>query len=279
MLMPLLLMLQASDTAAYSAAECRSCAEWNAPSPPRRLFGNTWYVGTRGLASVLITSDSGHILLDGGLPSSAPLIAANIRALGFLVEDVRLMANSHAHSDHAGGLAALQRMSGAEVVALDWSARVIRDGRSPSDDPQFGILLDYPPVARVRVIADGEELRVGPLRLTAHATPGHTPGGTSWSWRSCEGDRCLDFVYGDSQSAVSAEGFSFARSGAAAQFERGFAALERLRCDVLVTPHPSASRLAERLEAGTLEDPEACRRYAAASRARLAARLQNERAP
>ena len=94
---------------------CPSCAEWNAPQAPFKLVGNTFYVGTHGLTALLITSPSGHILIDGGLMESAPLIAANIRTLGFRLEDVRVLLNTHVHYDHAGGLAALQRLSGAEV--------------------------------------------------------------------------------------------------------------------------------------------------------------------
>ena len=96
---------------------CRSCAEWNQPAEPYPLFGNTWYVGSAGLSSVLITSDQGHILIDGGLAETAPLIAANIVKLGFRLEDVKIIATSHGHYDHIGGVAALARASGARVIA------------------------------------------------------------------------------------------------------------------------------------------------------------------
>src|SRR5690606_17003672 len=132
----------------------------------------------------LITSPQGHVLIDGGLAESAPLIVANIRALGFLVEDVRLIVNSHADYDHAAGIAAIQRASGATVPAHPWSAAVSRGGTTLPGDPQPGGDIPYPPVAgTVREIADGDTLRVGPLAVVAHFTGGHTPGGTSWSWR------------------------------------------------------------------------------------------------
>ena len=266
---------------ASRAAECPSCAEWNAPQRPFRLQGNTWYVGTHGLAALLLTSDSGHVLIDGALPESAPQILANIRALGFRVEDVKLIVNSHVHYDHAGGIAALQRASGARVMASASSAAVLRRGRSGPDDPQYGLLLPYPAVDSVGVVADGETLRVGPIALTAHLTPGHTPGGTSWSWRSCDAaGACLDFVYADSQTPISADGFRYTASAsypaALADFARGEAVLETLSCDVLVTPHPSASGLWERVAAGSLVDREACRRFAAAARARVAERIKTE---
>ncbi len=272
--------------AARRAAECPSCAEWNAPERPFRIHGNAWFVGTRGLTAVLITSRDGHVLLDGGLPESAPRIMASIRALGFRVEDVRLIVNSHAHEDHAGGIAELQRASGAAVAASPWSARVLERGRSEPEDPQFAIAIPFPPVPRVRVIADGDTLRVGQLALVAHFTPGHTPGGTSWGWRSCDRDRCLDMVYADSQTPVSADGFSFTRTreypSVLDDFARGLALLERLPCDVLLTPHPSASRLMERVAAGgrapRLVDPAGCRRYAANAREQLARRVAAESA-
>ena len=273
----LALLPQHADTASYTAAQCAMCAQWNEPAPPRRLHGNTWYVGTRGLAAILITSDSGHVLLDGGLPSTAPIIMANIRSLGFRVDDIRLLGNSHGHSDHAGGLAALQRVSGAEVVALPRAVPVLTSGRAAADDPQFGDLLSFPVVRRVRTIADGTTLTVGDIRITAHATEGHSPGGTSWSWRSCADGVCRDFVYGDSQTPVSADGYRYSGSPASAAFAVGFRALETLSCDLLVTPHPGASRFWERVDGSEpLVDAQACKRYAAGGRQRLSERLATE---
>jgi metallo-beta-lactamase class B len=265
----------------YTPAQCPSCAEWNAPQPPLRIFGNTWYVGTRGLSAILITSPQGHILIDAGLPASAPSIVAHIRELEFLVEDVRLIVNSHAHYDHAGGIAELQRASGAEVAASPSSARMIRSGTSERGDPQFAIALAYPATPVARTIADGETLRVGTLAVSAHFTPGHTPGGTTWSWRSCEGSVCKSFVYADSQTPVSADGFFFTRSKeypqAIADFEHSFDVLEHLPCDILLTPHPGASNLWERVQTRTLTDAGACKRYAATAREALAKRVATER--
>jgi metallo-beta-lactamase class B len=275
--------LAAQGAGSTRAAECHSCAEWNVPHAPVRLHGNTWYVGTDGLAAILLTSSAGHVLIDAGLPESAPLVMANIRALGFRVEDVKLIVNSHVHFDHAGGIAAVQQASGARVAASAPSAVVLERGTSGPDDPQFGVLLPYPAVQRVSVIADGDTLRVGSLALVAHLTPGHTPGGTSWSWRSCDdAGQCLDFVYADSQTPVSADGFLYTRNttypGALADFARGQAAIAALPCDVLVTPHPSASRLWERVAAGTLVDRNACRDFAASARASVARRAASEQA-
>jgi metallo-beta-lactamase class B len=270
-------------TRAYPAERCSSCAGWNEPQAPVRLHGSTYYVGTRGLTALLITSPGGHVLIDGALPNSAPLILQNIRALGFDPRDIRLILNSHAHFDHAGGIAALQRASGARVAASEPSARELEAGASVPGDPQHGELLDFPAVANVQRFADGETLRVGPIALTAHLTPGHTPGGTTWTWRSCDEAGCVDLVYADSHSAISAEGFRFTDSpdypNAVADFERGFAKLETLSCDLLVTPHPAGSSLWERVARGRegLIDRDACKRYASAGRRQLQRRLEAER--
>ncbi|HEU5217681.1 MAG TPA: subclass B3 metallo-beta-lactamase [Gemmatimonadales bacterium] len=275
-------------TSAYPPEVCPGCAEWNAPAPGVRLFGNTYYVGTRGLSAILVTGSEGHILLDGGLPESAPVIMKNIRDLGFRVEDIKLILNSHPHYDHAGGIAALVAASGAPVAASPRAAPVLLSGRSGTDDPQYGVVLGFPPVDHVRVIADGDTLRVGSLAIAAHFTPGHTPGGTSWSWRSCQGGQCRDLVYADSQNPISADGFLFSRSttypGVMADFEKGFTVLEGIRCDLLLTPHPGTAHLWERLAARehgdslALVDPAACRRYAGETRERLAKRVAAEAA-
>src|SRR5688572_15388915 len=164
---------------------CEPCDEWNQPQEAFRLHGDTWFVGTAGLSALLITSKQGHILVDGGLPQSAPLIAANIAKAGFRLEDVKLIVNSHTHYDHAGGIAALQRATGAQVAASPASKRALERGGPLEDDPQFAFGRehnDFTAVSEVREVQDGEVVRVGPLAITAHFTPGHTPGGTTWSW-------------------------------------------------------------------------------------------------
>jgi len=279
---------QAPDSAAARRArECSSCAEWNAPHAPFKVFGNTWYVGTAGLSSILITGPRGHILIDGGLPESAPLIAANIRALGFRVEDVRLILNSHAHFDHAGGIAELQRMSGARVAASAPSAKEMSSGVAGEDDPQHGVALVYPAVKNVETLRDGDTLRVGPVSVVAHLTGGHTAGGTTWSWRSCAGSRCANVVYADSFTPVSDDDFLFTRNTRYPRvlddFAHSFAVLDALPCDLLLTPHPGASQLWERMERLAADDtlallaPGQCAAYAAAGRKAVAARVERER--
>jgi metallo-beta-lactamase class B len=272
------------------AMKCSSCEEWNAPQEPFRVFGNTYFVGTAGLGAVLVTSEKGHVLLDGGLPQSAPLIDASIRKLGFRTEDVRLIVNSHAHYDHAGGIAALQRASGAVVAASPSGARAIEQGGAPADDPQIGFGEEanrFPRVKEVRVVANGETLKAGSVEVTAHLTPGHTPGSTTWTWRSCEGSRCLDVVYADSLNAVAAPGFRFTGDATHPNieplFRKSIATVGGLPCDILLAVHPSfadlAGKLRRRQEQPTTEpfvDPSGCRAYAEGAGKRLDQRVAEE---
>lgn len=267
-----------------TSASCAHCAEWNVPQKPFRIYGNTYYVGPHGLSSVLITSKASHVLIDGDLPESASQIAARIRELGFRVEDVKLIVNSHVHFDHAGGIAELQRMSGARVVASEWSARVLTKLGIAPDDPQFGVTRPVPLVGKVDTLTDGETFPVGDIAITAHLTPGHTPGGTSWTWQSCEASRCHNIVYADSLNPVSAEGFKFTRaSGAIQGFERSFAFLRNTRCDILITAHPEASNFWERIDGHNkglkpdpLVDASACRALADHAEAALRTRIAEE---
>lgn len=255
---------------------------WNDRAPPRRIFGNTWYVGTCGLTALLVTSDAGHVLIDGATAPAGPLIEANIRALGFDPRDVKYLLNSHEHYDHAAGLAYLQGVTGAPLLARAPAVNTLHTGVSDRSDPQqLEFKQGFPAVPVVQTIDDGDTVRAGALALTAHATPGHTAGGTSWTWRSCEGTRCLDMAYTDSVSALSDRQYRYSGHPAmVAAFRRGLDTLAALPCDIHITPHPLASDLFARLQ-GTdgksLVDPTACRRYAETGRANLETRLGAER--
>jgi metallo-beta-lactamase class B len=266
---------------------CSQCEAWNKPVGPFKVFGNTYYVGVEGLSSVLIASSEGHILLDGALPQSAAIIDRNIRQLGFRSEDIRLIVNSHAHYDHAGGIATFQRLSGATVAASASGARALEEGLPTSDDPQYIDREAFPPVSSVRVVRDGGVLRVGSLEITAHLTPGHTPGSTAWTWRSCEGTRCMNVVYADSLNAVSSEGFRFTGDAThpsiVESFRRSISTVENLPCDILLPVHPGFSSLFKNLErqkqgqTDAFIDPQACRTYAGNALRTLERRIAEER--
>lgn len=260
-------------------------ADWDAPRQAFPLYGGSYYVGPQGVSSVLITSNAGHILIDSGTPKSPQQIAARIRELGFKVEDIKVILVSHEHYDHTGGVAALQRLSGATVMTSPRAKLVLESGKADQGDPQYGDLPDMEPVAKVKAVADGELVTLGPLAVKAHYTPGHTRGGMSWSWTAVENGKALNLVYADSLSAVSAGAFRYSGSAAypaaKSDLERSIARVAALPCDILVTAHPEASDLFERQAKGkaALVDPAACRSYAEAGRARLAQTLAQEARP
>lgn len=259
---------------------------WLSPLPPARIFGNTHFVGFAGLGVVLIRTEDGLILIDGAVPQAVRDIEANIRELGFRVEDIRYILTTEPHWDHAGGVAALARDSGATVLAGAPVVEAFRTGRVASDDPQAAHLTPFPAVANVRGISDGETVRLGDTVVTGRATPGHTAGSMSWSWRSCEGERCLNVVFGASLNAVSADGYRFsdpANAAIVASFRRSFAAMRALPCDILITSHPDQTGLDERyrrFQAGETPNPlidaNACRAYADVTERRLDTRLATE---
>ena len=269
---------------------CDDCADWNRPHAPFKVFGNTYFVGVAGLSSVLIASNDGLILIDGALPQSVPLIDANIRALGFHTQDIKLILNGHTHYDHAGGLSALQRYTGARVVTGMAGVPALEQGRPVPEDPQRGFANNqFPPVRQIGGARDGDVLQVGDVAITAHATPGHTPGGTTWTWRSCEGAQCLSIVYADSLTAVAAPGFRFTGDATHPSrvdaFRRSITRVGELPCDIMITSHPSAGHLDEKLKRRTdrpdgpnpFIEPRACRTLAADAMKALDARIAQER--
>jgi metallo-beta-lactamase class B len=252
--------------------KCDDCDAWNRKHEPFKVFGNTYYVGVAGISSVLIVGSQGLILVDGGLPQSAAIIDANIRTLGFKTTDVRMILNSHAHYDHAGGIAALQRFTGATVAASAAGKRAMERGEPTPDDPQYGFGREanaFPAVPNVRAVADNETLRVGDIAITAHLVPGHTPGATTWTWRACEGTNCRNIVYADSLNAVSAPGFRFTGDGShpslIEQFRRNITFVRGLPCDIAIPVHPTFPL-----------KPNGCRAHADAAEKRLEARIREE---
>lgn len=250
---------------------------WLAPRPPVRMIGNSYLVGFGGLSVALIDTGKGLILIDGALPQGAPAILANVRALGFDPRDIKYILSTEPHFDHAGGIAALARDTGATVVASDRGAQGLRMGRLAQDDPQLGYDGRFPAVAKVRVIRDREVLRLGRTAVTALATPGHTPGSMSWSWRSCEGGQCKTLVFASSLNPVSADGYRYTSAPGrvvVASFRRSHDVMRTIPCDILVSAHADQNGATERF----LTAPGACRRYAEASERALTKRLQEESA-
>jgi metallo-beta-lactamase class B len=235
------------------------------PDEPFRIAGNLYYVGATGVTAFLLTGPEGHVLIDGGYPETAPLIITSIAQLGFDIADVKVLLNSHAHSDHAGGLRALQEASGAELWVSEGDADVMTAGRHTSD-PALGPLrvvgylgLGRFPAPRIdHRFKDGETIRLGSLALTAHVTAGHTRGCTSWSFPVRDGDLELLAV-----SICSLTLFPFvslvgseAYPGIRSDFERSFSTLRSLPADIFLGSHSNwFSMHRKRREQADTEDP------------------------
>lgn len=250
--------------------------EWLAPRTPLQIFGNSYLVGFGGLSVVLIDTGHGLILIDGALPQAASAILANVTKLGFRPRDIKYVLSTEPHFDHAGGLAALARDTGAIVVASLRGAEGLRSGRLAADDPQHDYDSRFPPVTTVRTIDDGETLRLGDVLITARATPGHTMGSMSWSWRSCEARHCRAVVFASSLNPVSAERYRYNAPSSrdiVAGFHRSYAVMKKIPCDILITAHPDQGKDAM----GFAAAPGACRAYANQSKRALVARLSKER--
>lgn len=263
------------------AKACEGRDGWGDPAPPAHVYGNVYMVGTCGIVSVLITTPQGHFLIDGAIAEAAPGIAENIRKLGFDPKDVRYLLNTHEHFDHSGGLAGLKRSTGAQMIARAEAKDALEGGTVHPSDPQKGL---FDPVEGVKVdqtIGDGETLKIGNQTLTAIASPGHSPGGTSWRWQSCDKGKCLNIVFADSLSAVSADDYHFSdHPEYVAPLRATISKIAAFKdCDILITPHPSQSSFFERLAGEEpLIDVSACSAYAAGALQRLENRLAKEKA-
>ncbi|NEX62185.1 subclass B3 metallo-beta-lactamase [Noviherbaspirillum galbum] len=265
-------------------ASCVNDPSWIAPQKPFRIYGNTWNVGPRGLGVFLITAPTGHVLIDGGVPGpgGAPLIEANIRSLGIDLHDIKWILNSHEHCDHAGGITQLAKDTGAQVIASTASIPMLESGGH--NDPQYGDSGLYTPMRVTRTVTDGESLRLGDLLLTAHLTPGHTRGNTTWTWLSCEGARCLNIVDVGSLSAPDYKLVDNPNSpDIVKDYESSFTLIAALPCDIALAPHPGMVDFwdrAGRREQGATDafiDPTLCRAYATNARKSFDKELTKQR--
>ena len=209
------------------------------PAEPFRIAGNLYYVGANDVSAFLITGPEGHIVLDGGYRSTAPMIMASIAKIGFNIKDVKVLLNSEPHPDHAGGLGVLKQASGAELWASEASADAIASGGDDSDMAlpvraliRIGI-LGYSATRVDHRFKDGDTIRVGPLALIAHVTGGHTRGCTSWSLPVRDGDRVLNVVSACDLGPL--WGMRYPEQGA--DVERSFRVLRSLPADIWVTCH------------------------------------------
>lgn len=234
------------------------------PIGPFRIAGNLYYVGTTNVSSFLLTGPEGYVLIDGDYPETAPMIIRSIAKLGFNITDVKILLNTHAHPDHAGGLAALKKASGAELWASRADVDVLEAGGH--GDPSFGPLKfvqflglgTFPPVHVDHRFDDGDTVRLGPIELTAHITAGHTPGCTSWSFYVQDGNRKLLAVDIGSltlmpfASLVEPETYPGIRN----DYEHSFSTLRGLPADIFLASHTNWFGLQRKLRAReTAENP------------------------
>ena len=260
---------------------CEDWDEWDKPAPTFHIYGNTYYVGTCGISAILVTDDNGHTLIDTGTDDGAKVVLANIAALGIDPKSISTILMSHEHYDHIGGIARVQAATGADIVATAKAANVLRSGLPEDDDPQHGSEHpQFPPVTTpIDVIDEFTALHSKAWKFAPIFTPGHTPGALSWQWRSCDADGgCVTIVYADSLSPVSSDAYRFTEHPQyIAEYREGLQRLREVECDLLLTPHPSASDMLSRMKSGTLVGGLSCRDYADRVEQRLDERLAKER--
>lgn len=261
---------------------------WRAPVPPRHLGGNLYYVGASGVSAWLITTPAGHILLDTGFEDTVPIILRGVAQLGFKPEDIKLILSSHAHIDHTGGHARMKQATGAAVVASAGDARLLESGGADDFLTWPRDTLRYAPVKVDRIIADREVVSLGGVNLTAHLTPGHTIGATTWTMELGAGGRTFQVVF--FSSATINEGTRLLGNprypGIVADLEASFARFRELPCDLFLAPHGGQFAMADkfaRLERGegpdALVDPEGWRRLIAGAEKAFRDQLAKEQTP
>lgn len=248
---------------------------WRQPITPFKIADRTWYVGTAGLSALVVVGDAGAVLIDGGMPQAADMLLRNLRSVGIADGQLKWIVHSHAHADHAGPLAAVQRATGARVATNAESSVLL--ARGGTDDLHFGDSIAFPPVKVDRMLLDGEVIDLGNVQLTAHFTPGHTPGSLSWTWTDTRDGKAVRIVYADSMSAPGYDLIGHARYPRIVDDYRAtFAKVRALPCDVLITPHADASGWAP----GTTTPhakPMTCREYADKAGQKLDAQLAAQR--
>lgn len=245
--------------------------DWTESFPPHRVMGNIYYVGSRGLASYLITTSEGDILINSSLESSVPLIKASVEKLGFRFTDIKILLISHAHWDHCAGSARLKKLTGAKYMVMDADVPVVESGGR--SDFQYGRDAGnlYPPAKVDRVLHDGDVVKLGDATLVAHLTPGHTRGCTTWTMAAREGSRTYNVVIVGSPNVNT--GYKLVHNakypGIAQDYDRTFRTLQSLPCDVFLGAHGAYYNMESkfaRIKAGgpnPFIDPEGYKGYVA----------------
>jgi metallo-beta-lactamase class B len=239
-----------------SAVMAQQPASWKEPIAAFKITDNIYYVGTKGLASYLIASDEGAILLDGTLDENVDSIEKNIRSLGFELADVKIIINSHAHYDHAAGIARLKQSAGAEVAAMAGDASALENGRQEGDTNYGGAV--FPPVKVDRVLNDGDTVSVGDVVLTATLTSGHTKGCTTWSMASPDNGVVRRVIF---PCSITVAGNILVGNksypGIVEDFRQSFDRLASMEADIVLPAHPEVTDILGRKEKRDGGDAEA----------------------
>jgi metallo-beta-lactamase class B len=241
-------------------AASRMFDSWKSVMPPRHIIGNIYYVGMSGVCSWLITTPDGDILIDSTFEECVPQISKNIEQLGFHVGDVKWILSSHAHVDHTGGHALLKKLSGARIAASAADAHVLETGGADDFSPFPKELLAYKPVKADRIVKDGDVVSLGGVSLTAHLTPGHTKGATTWTMQVQDGGQTYNVVFFSSVSIVPPTRLvnNPDYPNIAEDYATTFKTLKSLPCDIFFAPHGDQFGLDEklqRLEQGASPNP------------------------
>jgi len=229
----------------FAAALVTQPAAWTEQTKPFKILDNIYYVGTKGLASYLVVSDKGAILLDGTLAKNVGHIEKNIRTLGFELRDVKIIVNSHAHFDHAAGIAKLKRDTGAQVMAMEADRSALENGRQEGDTNYGGAI--FPAVKVDRALKDGDVVAVGNVKMAAIATPGHTKGCTTWSTTAMDNGVKRRVVF---PCSITVAGNILVGNnsypGIVDDFRKSFERMTLLEADVVLPAHPEFADVFER---------------------------------
>lgn len=216
-------------------------SSWTEPFPPHRIAGNLYYVGSRDLASYLITTPEGHVLINSSLEESVPLIRASVEKLGFKFTDIRILLISHAHSDHCAGSAEIVRQTGAKYYVMEQDADAVEQGGAKKARLGKGDYTQFPAAKVDRRLKDGEEVKLGDAVLVARLTAGHTPGCTTWTMQVKDKGRLLNAVIIGSPNVN--PGYVLVGNknypGIATDYEKSFKVLKSLPVDLFLGAHGS----------------------------------------
>ena len=229
---------------------------WTTPFPGHRVIADLYAVGTYDLGVFLITSEQGHILINTGLEDSTPLIRKNIESVGFRLEDIKILLTMQAHWDHTAALAEIVELTGAEMWATSGDARVLEDGGF--SDPHFGGRQSFRPVVVDRIIAEGEVIELGDIRLRVHQHPGHTEGSSSYSMQVSEDGRDYDVVIANMGTINGGKRLAVdpTYAGVADDFARTYRSQKAMDVDVWVSAHGGQYGLHEKYEPGQPYSPD-----------------------